>query len=927
MKDGKITNKFLLILMTLIMILPMNLVHATTNGLEEPQEKASVIQGTDEIDDKLEDTQGKLKDNQDESYIFDKEKSEEQENSTEKEKNEADDKNTNTSLKDSEIEENLEVINESKDLESINNGKEADLYTDELELVEEILNDSSNIKVENDINYYTNRYLKQNAEGKYIDKDGYLTVVSEAWVSSPAEYEIDSHDIILLFDQSAAAKEYRDVIFKATQGFVSSLDTGGEYEATDSSGGHKISVLGYGRIDNNGEYNVDGKGANIKSNNYNTGYYNKNSQFISESGFLKWTEGTPPSVNPAKNITEYNNTFLSPEIANKFFSTTKDEIISRWNAKASRLDVGLVLTEKIIQDSKSDNKKIVLVFSNAVAIQNRGWPLGYSQKFDDAISVANRLKDSTAILTIGKYNEVFGQPTIESIGNFKRQMTGVASKPENALIVDNDNTYETQVRKAFDIMAEEITQGKNINIKEKFNPVFEIIESDVYKYDYLKYEEDIPEFNNENTLVASVNINKNENEVNYESSIEPIPEQSEGSPRGEKIVVETKLKIKDGFLGGNNVKTNIDEDAGLYNKSGNNKLADFSTNPEINIPVKEISIDAKDRYTYLLNDLKRQELATVKVGDTSLNLTKDNYGLEEWQTSGIEPITVKFTEKDNKNISLTSLKENKEYKVKVEVKPKVEADKSLPGEIAIEKVAETTSNIYVFEPEFTFKDSIAYYGDEAPDYKSENVVNENNKPRWINKKIIYDIEKMIGPAPEITLDYNIEDNKVENNIIKTKENILVDVTSHIEGTDVTKYTKFINTPLVEEDYNWPVNEPKFIILIKTVSLNIKKQGGSTSEPYVFTIYKDRVPYTEASVLGNNEIDIYELPVGTYTVDEDQKWSWRYKGDNGNKVTLSATNDSDVIIVKNTKDKNNWLNSFSKVIENVYGKAIEIQKGE
>ena len=56
MKDWKITNKFLLILMTLIMILPINLVHATTNGSEKPQEETSVVEEIDDSNEILEDT-------------------------------------------------------------------------------------------------------------------------------------------------------------------------------------------------------------------------------------------------------------------------------------------------------------------------------------------------------------------------------------------------------------------------------------------------------------------------------------------------------------------------------------------------------------------------------------------------------------------------------------------------------------------------------------------------------------------------------------------------------------------------------------------------------------------------------------------------------------------------------------------------------
>ena len=65
-----------------------------------------------------------------------------------------------------------------------------------------------------------------------------------------------------------------------------------------------------------------------------------------------------------------------------------------------------------------------------------------------------------------------------------------------------------------------------------------------------------------------------------------------------------------------------------------------------------------------------------------------------------------------------------------------------------------------------------------------------------------------------------------------------------------------------------------------------------------------------------------MPTGTYTIQEDTGWSWRftptYSGNN--EVKLSPTQDKGAITCTNKKDKDKWINGFSGVKNNIFKKV-------
>lgn len=381
--------------------------------------------------------------------------------------------------------------------------------------------------------------------------------------------------------------------------------------------------------------------------------------------------------------------------------------------------------------------------------------------------------------------------------------------------------------------------------------------------------------------------------------------------RGKKLVITFTVDPKPGFLGGNGVPTN--GNAGVYeNGSATTPVITFEQ-PTVDVPIQDVTVTAEDKNVYLLGGVNADDLkngATVEVGGIDLDLNEPNYGLQDWQTAFVD-ITVTVKDKDGNAIPPDGLKDltaDTTYTIEVTVAPNTvgtvegKTEKNEPG-----------AKINVFKPELTFKDSEGYYGADVPEL-SGNLT----KTEWKHGTTLDTAVTMIGAKPELGFTYTPEAGKIDNNKINTKQDIGVDVAVKIGGTDVTTYTNFKHQPCENQTCILP-DGMKFLIHVKTCTLTINKTGGADNESYVFDVYKDGVKYSEVTVWGNGTETLVELPVGTYTIQENTGWSWRYTADNGTAAILSADNPAGEITCTNTANgKIYWLNGFSQVVRNIFG---------
>lgn len=396
--------------------------------------------------------------------------------------------------------------------------------------------------------------------------------------------------------------------------------------------------------------------------------------------------------------------------------------------------------------------------------------------------------------------------------------------------------------------------------------------------------------------------------------------QGNSTVRGNKLVISFEVSPKSGFLGGNEVITNAS--AGIYeNGSAQTPVMTFEQ-PKVNVPIQDVTVTATDKNVYLKGEVTAEQLkdgAEISVGDVKLDLTKDNYGLEYWQTEYVD-ITITVKNKDGNVISdkLDNLTDDTTYTVEVTVAPKtVGTSTPAKGDAATAKtgVNDPAANIYVFKPELTFKDSTAYYGESVPvnnNYSGNKVGSET----WKHGDTVSTDVTMLGTKPTLDISYTPDESKLESGKY-TKQDVPVAATVKIGTENVNEHTTFVHQDCTGKTCALPEGY-HFWIHIQTCTLNITKQGGADDESYVFDVFKDDVKYSEVTVWGNGTETLVELPIGTYTISENTGWSWRYSANNGGSAALTTQNPTSSITCVNTKNNNQWLNGFSEVVRNIFG---------
>lgn len=398
------------------------------------------------------------------------------------------------------------------------------------------------------------------------------------------------------------------------------------------------------------------------------------------------------------------------------------------------------------------------------------------------------------------------------------------------------------------------------------------------------------------------------------------------TPRGKKLIIEFNVKARNGFLGGNGVPTN-GADSGIYTKKdGADTVMENFEQPTVDVPISGITAAASDKNVYLDGSLDASAIKsgiTVKAGNIALKLAEENYGLKSWQNAFVD-ISVSAKDKAGEDIfadgyeGMKNLTADDSYTVEASIKAKSGSGGN---------PASANGNVNVFKPELTYKDSIVYYGDTAPDSYDGNKVGDTV---WKHGSMT-DTDKdvaMTGTKPELTISYNPaigDETYYKDGKISTKQDIPVKATVKIGNKDVTGHVTFKHNdcdPACEFDKK----KEQFLIHVKTCSLTVEKTGGVTGEPYVMNIYKGGKLYTSMTIVGEAEKTVKELPVGTYTVQEDINWAWRYSKTapeitpaNGVSLRVNeSTADSGEITVKNQNRYPSFLNGYSTVVKNTFG---------
>lgn len=734
-----------------------------------------------------------------------------------------------------------------------------------------------------------------------------------------------------------AASAFVDAVAQKAAGKDGNINT------TDDNINHRIAVVGF---------------ASQSGNDNNT-------ELLSISGTNSGSVGVAYD-----NITTQNLKDVVQDMNTAAGKTMVDNAINALAANgATRIDLGMDMAERILNANPvpagGNRNRVVIVFTDGSPTSSNGFERVVA---NSAIAKAKEIKEAgTTVYSIG----VFSGADASSAGkepdedyydgffgsNYTDAMMSAACNWFMQKVSSNNGTPRTpsyylsagdsaSLNNIFQQISDQISTGGSDSQLTESAVVRDIISNqftlprgasakditlETYACTGVDANGAYAWSKNANAMGATATVSGDQVDVtgfNYsENWCGSVTEKGSTTYRGNKLVIKFTVQPKDGFLGGNDVITN-GEKSGIYvNDQASNPLKPFER-PQVNVPIKDVTVTAQDKNVYLLGGVTADDLksgAEISVGDVKLDLSKadQNYGLEAWQTEYVD-ITVTVKDAAGNAIpaaGLTGLTDDTTtYTITVTVEPKTNGADS-EGTKAETKTGSGEGKINVFKPVLTFKDSTAYYGGDAPAY-TNNVDGEV----WKHGDTLSTNVTMIGEKPELAIDYTPEAGKIVGGKINTKNDIKVAATVKIGNTDVTNKTTFVHqdcNPVCGWNVTTPNGNPAFLIHVKTCQLKITKTGGAQNEPYVFTVKKDGQPYTEVTIVGNNNVTIYELPVGTYTIEENTGWSWRYPSPTYSATTgvaLSADSHEGTITCTNTLDNNKWLNGFSDVVTNTFGVA-------
>lgn len=625
---------------------------------------------------------------------------------------------------------------------------------------------------------------------------------------------------------------------------------------------------------------------------------------------------------------------------------------------ATRIDLGMNMAKNILNANPvpagEQRNRVVIAFTDGSPTGNSGFEKNVATS---AITTSSEIKASgVTVYSIGVFsgadaNSAGAEPSYD-LGQDDSQMTaacnwfmqkvssnnGTPQRPSYYLSASDSaslNNIFKQISDQIETGGSSSTLTSEAVVKDIISPQFTLpdgatansITLETYRCTG-KNGSDYTWSKNVNAMSATATISGDQVNVtgfNFsENYVGTVTENGNTSYRGNKLVISFNVQPKACFLGGNDVYTNTS--AGIYeNGSAQTPVMTFEQ-PTVNVPIEDVTVKATDKNVYLKGEVTAKQLkdgAEISVGDVKLDLTKENYGLEYWQTEYVD-ITITVKDKDGKVISdkLDNLTDDTTYTVEVTVAPKtVGTSTAAKGDAATAKtgVNDPAANIYVFKPELTFRDSTAYYGETVPtnnDYSSNRVGTE----KWMHDGTEAVPGEMLGTKPTLDISYTPDESKLESGKY-TKQDVPVSATVKIGTENVNRHTSFVHQDCTTT-CGWEApatpGAPAFLIHIETCTLSITKQGGAGDESYVFNVYKDNEEYSEVTVWGNSTETLVELPIGTYTIEENKGWSWRYTADNGSEANLTAQNPTGSITCVNSKNNNQWLNGFSEVVRNIFG---------
>lgn len=598
---------------------------------------------------------------------------------------------------------------------------------------------------------------------------------------------------------------------------------------------------------------------------------------------------------------------------------------------ATYVNHGMELANKIWENdpkrNETDRKRVVIVFTDGVP----GYSGYDSTVAANAIDAANTARNTykADVYTVGIFDGANANDAGSASGNdtqkanyFMQNMSNNLGSPRNPsyYLSANDSDSLTSI---FKQIADNIesggsstTLGEKTVIKDLVSDYFQLpagtqtTDITVQTVPCTGITNNVPSWGTpENFSGAKVAVDADTGSVSVSGfdfaknyvGIDKINGNETPHTPANKLVISFNVTPKAGFLGGNGVPTN----SGAYiyeNETATEPVLKFNE-PTVDVPIKEVTVNAPDKNVYLLRDVTVDSLkqsAEVKVGDVKLDLTKPNgnWGLEAWQT---EYVTISAEVKGGDG-GLTGLTDDQTYTVAVTVSP------SNSNGNAQSQAKSAEGKINVFKPTLTFQDSEADYGANAPtktEYDNTNFVSES----WLHNGVV--APEAMGDAPILDLTYT-PSSGITDDKITGPDYVPVNVDVTILGTNIDRFVTFAHKECtVVDSCVWDSltkqnGDPAFLLHLKSGNLTIIKTGSETNldpaQGYIFDVTGPNGLSFTVSVKDNGRVTIANLPVGEYAITERESWSWRYTAESytlSHQITLRSGENE--VTVKNERD--------------------------
>lgn len=547
-------------------------------------------------------------------------------------------------------------------------------------------------------------------------------------------------------------------------------------------------------------------------------------------------------------------------------------------AGATQADYGMQHAQTIINGVADDGrKKVVIMFTDGEPTSSNSFETAVA---NSAISASKSIKDAGAtVYTIGVFAGANGAPGSEGTSDTNKYMHYVSSNYKNATSLSNpgSSTFPDGGKSYF------LSAANAGDLNVIFNSISQEIGGSTIKLDSESCVKDVvteqftmPEGTDAVKIYTVDCIGDHQFDEKTKTDVtDKVVYTIEGNtvtvtgfdysanycgPRngvysGKKLVIEFTVKAKEAFLGGNDVPTNVGTDDAIYNKEGT-KVDSFIP-PKVNVPIKDITVTAQDKNIYLLGGLTADQLkgdATVTVGNVSLDLSKTNYGLEEWQYKFVN-ITVTVMDKDGNAVTdLNNLTDDTTYSIKVEVSPKSDGVNAA-GTPASDESGEDSANIYVFKPEVTFKDSVENYGKDVDKTYYETTNKAGTVWKHGDKNAAN--ADMIGTEPALDYTYNPASAKLATDDLPVK---VTEV--KIGNTDVTGHVTFKHEDCTHSGCEWN---------------DLYAKGKDKAGQAHFIVHVNKT-----------EITITKIVEGNFG-DKLKNFSFAYKIGSGDEVTFNLRN--------------------------------------